>query len=240
MKNFLILSLLLFSANIFAENWLNHSKILMASKEAYSLKQDCERISQEKCFDLGDYPSSVYSEIDLEVDDNSKPNYSKNEVQSCANEAACDLIHSNKACADQEESSIKNYDLLEVYCSKLISYDKKLIKSIALDATKLSAYQAEQTTKATLQAKESAISYAQKLMACGNKVVAYMLVRNQPKALTTTQVDQLVQTYAPIKSLLETGSLTTAKEKIAAVVADGVVVTESDKTALIAEIDLCK
>jgi hypothetical protein len=224
----------------YAENWLNHSKILQASKEAYSLKQDCERISGEKCFDLGEYPSSVYSEIDLEVDDTSKPNYSKNEVQACADSAACDLIHSTKVCSDVQEYSIKNYDLLQVYCSKFLSYDKKLIKSIALDAVKLSAYQAELATKATLQTKEAAISYAQKLMACGNKVVAYMLVRNQPKALTTSQVDSLVQTYAPIKGLLETGSLTTAKEKIAAVVADGVVVTEADKAALIAEIDLCK
>lgn len=237
---YLILTFLLFTQIAHAENWLNSSKILSGSIEAYSLKSDCERISGEKCFDLGEYPSSVYSEIDLEVDDNLKPNYSKNEVQACADSAACDLIHSTKVCSDVQESSIKNYDLLEVYCSKFLSYDKKLIKSIALDASKLSAYQAELATKATLQAKESAIAYAQKLMACGNKVVAYMLVRNQPKALTTSQVDSLVQTYAPIKGLLETGSLTTAKEKILAVVADGVVVTEADKAALIAEIDLCK
>lgn len=237
---YLILSFLLLSNICFAENWLNHSKILTASKEAYSLKADCERISNEKCFDLGDYPSSIYSEIDLEVDDTLKPNYSKNEIESCVSIEDCNSKHAVKTCLDPLEYSIKNYDLLQVYCSKFLSYDKKLIKSIALDAVKLSAYQAEQTTKATLQAKEAAISYAQKLMACGNKVVAYMLVRNQPKALTTAQVDTLVQTYAPIKSLLETGSLTTAKEKIAAVVADGVVVTEADKTALIAEIDLCK
>lgn len=237
---YLILITLLFSNLCFAENWLNHSKILQASKEAYSLEKDCERISNEKCFDLGEYPSSVYSEIDLEVDDETKSNYSKSEVQACADSAACDLIHSTKVCLDAQEYSIKNYELLQVYCSKFLSFDKKLIKSIALDASKLSAYQAELATKATLQAKEAAIAYAQKLMACGNKVVAYMLVRNQPKALTTSQVDSLVQTYAPIKGLLETGSLTTAKEKILAVVADGVVVTEADKAALIAEIDLCK
>lgn len=236
----LILITILFSNLAFAENWLNHSKILSASKEAYSLKADCEKNSQEKCFDLGEYPSSIYSEIDIEVDDETKPNYSKSEIESCVSIEDCDLKHASKVCSDSLEYSIKNYDLLQVYCSKFLSYDKKLIKSIALDAVKLSAYQVEQTTKATLQAKEAAISYAQKLMACGNKVVAYMLVRNQPKALTTTQVDQLVQTYAPIKSLLETGSLNTAKEKIAAVVADGVVVTESDKAALISEIDLCK
>lgn len=237
---YLILSLIVFSVSAHAENWLNHSKIKSGSIEAFSLKSDCERVSNETCYDLGSYPSSIYSEVDIEVDDTLKPIYSKNEIESCLSIEDCDSKHALKTCLDPLESSIKNYDLLQVYCSKFLSYDKKLIKSIALDAVKLSTYQAEQTTKAALQAKESAIAYAQKLMACGNKVVAYMLVRNQPKALTTSQVDTLVQTYAPIKSLLETGSLTTAKEKIAAVVADGVVVTESDKTALIAEIDLCK
>jgi len=237
---YLILTLILFSTQLKAENWLNQSKIKSGSQEAYSLQKDCERISNEPCFDLGVYPSSIYSEVDIEVDDTLKPIHSKNEVESCLSIEDCDSKHALKTCLDPLESSIKNYDLLQVYCSKFLSYDKKLIKSIALDAVKLSAYQAEQTTKAALQVKESAIAYAQKLMACGNKVLAYMLVRNQPKLLTTTQVDQLVQTYAPIKGLLETGSLNTAKEKIAAVVADGVVVTESDKAALISEIDLCK
>lgn len=224
----------------YAENWLNHSKILSASKEAHSLKSECERISQEKCYDLGDYPSSIYSEIDVEEDDYSKPNYSKSEIQACADAAACDLIHASKTCADPQESSIKNYDLLQVYCSKFLSYDKKLVKSIALDSVKLAAYQADLSAKAILKQKEDAIAYAQKVMACGQRVIAYMLVRNQPKVLTTSQVDQMVQTYAPIKSLLETGSLNTAKEKIALVAADGVVVTEADKAALISEIDSCK
>ena len=231
---------LLLVQNANAENWLNQSKIKSRSVEAYSLKSDCERISGEACFDLGDLPSSVYSEVDIEVDDTSKPNYSKSEIEICLSIEDCDSKHAVKTCLDPLEYSIKNYDLLQVYCSKFLSYSKKLAKSIALDSIKLSVYQSEQATKATLQAKEAAISYAQKLMACGNKVLAYMLVRNQPKLLTTMQVDQLVQTYAPIKGLLETGSLVTAKEKIQAVVADGVVVTEADKVALIAEIDLCK
>lgn len=236
---YLFFTLLLISSDIYAENWLNHSKILTASKEAFSLKAECERISQEKCFDLGDYPSSVYSEIDVEVDDTSKPVFSKNDVQSCQSSEECEAIHVSKVCSNGE-SSIKNLELMQVYCSKFLSYDKKTIKSIGLDQTKLAAYNFELQNKASIQAKESAIAYAQKLMACGQRVMAYMLVRNQPKQLSTSQVDLLVQTYAPIKALLETGSLTTAAEKIQAVVADGVVVTEADKTALVNEINSCK
>lgn len=236
---YLFLIMLVFTTTLHAENWLNHSKIKSGSIEAYSLKSECERISQEECFDLGEYPSSVYSEIDVEVDDTSKPIYSKNEVQSCQSSEECEAIHVSKVCSNGE-SSIKNLELMQVYCSKFLSYDKKTIKSIGLDQTKLAAYNLELQNKASIQAKESAIAYAQKLMACGQRVIAYMLVRNQPKQLSTAQVDLLVQTYAPIKSLLETGSLTTAAEKIEAVIADGVVITESDKTALINEINSCK
>jgi hypothetical protein len=237
----LILILAIFSVQVLhAENWLNQSKIKSGSKEAYSLKAECERISNEQCYDLGVNPSSIYSEIDQEVDDRSKPVYSKSEVQTCSSNSNCDSIFTAKTCTNNLETKIKNYLLKEVYCSRFLSFEKKTIKVMAVDSAKALEYEEQKTLKATLQAKEAAISYAQKLMACGNKVVAYMLVRNQPKALTTAQVDTMVQTFAPIKSLLETGSLTTAKEKIALVVADGVVVTEADKTALIAEIDLCK
>ena len=140
---YFILTLVLFSNLVHAENWLNHTKILNASKEAFSLKSDCERISGERCFDLGDLPSSVFSEVDEEVDDHTKPIYSKSEMVSCVSEANCDLIFLTKVCTDSTEQLIKNYDLLEVYCSKWVGYEKKFQKTIAQDASKLTAYQTQ-------------------------------------------------------------------------------------------------
>jgi wobble nucleotide-excising tRNase len=84
------------------------------------------------------------------------------------------------------------------------------------------------------------MAQARKAQACGKDTMAYLLVRNAQKQLSTAQVKQLVEAYATIKSLLESGSLTTAKEEISAAVADGVIVTEADKTALNQFIDGCK
>lgn len=137
---YIILTLLFLSTSASAENWLNHSKIKSGSVEAYSLKSDCERISGEKCFDLGDNPSTVFIEFDKEIDDLSKPLYSKSEIQSCASIGECDQIHSSKICSNELESSIKNYELLEVYCSRFLSYEKKPSKTIKLDEEKVKTH----------------------------------------------------------------------------------------------------
>jgi len=49
-----------------------------------------------------------------------------------------------------------------------------------------------------------------------------------------------LSTYANIKALLESGSLGTARAKITEVTPDGTIVTEADRTALLAVLDGCK
>lgn len=236
---YLILITLLFSFTVQAENWLNHSKILAGSKEAHSLKSECERISGEKCFDIGDLSSSVFSEVDEQVDDTSKPIYSKSEMVSCVSEANCDLIFLTKVCTDATESLIKNYNLLEVYCSKWVGYEKKLQKTIAQDGSKLAAFQAQKAIEEATRQKEASIQFALKRIECGKRVIGLLIVRNSTKILTTAQVSQINTTYSPIKSLIETGSLVTAKEYMQAITPDGVLITEADKTDLVAEINKC-
>lgn len=235
----IILSLILFSNLVHAENWLNHSKIKSGSVEAYSLKSDCERISGEECFDLGDNPSSVFSEVDVEVDDTSKPLYSKSEIQSCASIGECDQIHSSKTCSNELETSIKNYELLEVYCSRFLGYEKKLEKTIQLDSQKLSAWQSQEANKATERAREMAIQTALKRIECGKRVIGLLVVRNASKTLTTAQIGQINTVYAPIKGLIDTGSLVTAKEQMQAITPDGLLITTEDKNDLIQEITKC-
>ena len=86
-------------------------------------------------------------------------------------------------------------------------------------------------------AREAQIASAMAAINHGKRVIALFLVRNSTKSLTTGQVKQLNATYSAIKDLLETGSLVSAKEEINALTPDGVLVTEGDKTELIAEID---
>lgn len=234
----IILLVTIFS-NSYAENWLNHSKIKSGSVEAYSLKTDCEKVSGEKCYDIGSYPSSVYSETDIEVDDYSKPTYSKIDVTSCLDEADCSAKFLAKVCSQIDYNKIKNLDLLQVYCVKLAGYEKKYEKTITLDSQKLSAWQSQEAVKASERAREMAIQTALARVECGKRVIGLLIVRNSTKSLTTAQVGQINSIYSPIKGLIDTGSLVTAKEQMQAITPDGSLITQGDKDDLLAEITKC-
>lgn len=98
------------------------------------------------------------------------------------------------------------------------------------------AYKAGKLQQSNMAA---ALAAAKKIRNCGESVIDLILVRNQAKGLSTSQVKIMVGTYAPIQGLLTSGSLVSAKEEILNVTADGVLVTEGDKTALAARIDEC-
>jgi hypothetical protein len=110
------------------------------------------------------------------------------------------------------------------------------VEKLIVNEQKKELKDAEEKKNALL---EDSIRQAKKLRDCGGRVMDVLLVRNSTKGLTTAQVKQIVATYAPVKALLETGSLNSAKEEILAVSADGLLITEEDKTALIAEINSC-
>lgn len=239
MKKILLISLAFISITANAENWLNKSKIIASSKEAYSLKSTCEQISGETCYDLGDYPSSVYSEVDSEVDDYLKPIYSKNEIQSCSTIQICDSIHAAKTCVINGDRSVKNYELMQVYCTRFLAYEKKTIKIIELDQSKLSAYTTQKNIETVARQKEAGIQAALKRIECGKRVIGLLVLRNSVKTLTTSNIAQINSTYAPIKGLIDTGSLNTAKEQMALIVPDGTLITTDDKNDLIAEIEKC-
>lgn len=238
MKKILALCICLVSLSTHAENWLNATKILASSIEAHSLRADCERISGEKCYELGNYPSSVYSRGLIEVDDYSKPNYTKSQIEPCENQDECDLIHASKVCP-LDRTLIKNYEQLQVYCSKLVGYEKKSEATIVLDQEKKQAWEIEKSIQSAIAQSEAYIQLALKKISCGERVIALLVVRNQPKNLTPQQVAQMNSVYAPIKGLLETASLVTAKSYIEATVADGVLITEADKVALASETQKC-
>ena len=237
MKTIFFTFILLFQT-AHAENWLNDTKILNSSVEAYSLKADCERVSGEKCYELGSYPSSVYSRGQIQVDDYTKPSYTKSQIEPCDDQAECDLIFASKTCPI-DRTLIKNYDQLQVYCSKLIGYEKKSEATIILDQEKVSQWQAQEAIKTQLAQSEAAVQLALKKIACGERVIALLVVRNVPKTLQPSQIAQMNTIYAPIKGLLETASLVTAKAAIEGVAADGVLITEADKVALAAETQKC-
>lgn len=221
MKLFLIL---FFSFTAMASNWMPVSKIESQSIQAFQLESECKK-SGEQCLDIGDEPAMLSSGF-ISLENDWGP---ESEEEACEGESECQIALASKVCPGALQKFISaNYS--KVYCIELLG--KKSVK----DLVGFSGYKAGLAAKAQI---EAGIQMAQKLRVCGERVMALMLVRNQPKGLSSAQVKQLVQGYSEIKSLLESGSLVSAKEEIQAVVADGILVTEADKAALSQELDKC-
>jgi len=262
------LILLLLSFNAFAGGFwpVGKRELDKTSFFLYASKEKCEESESYLCYDIDKCPLD-YCEV-TETEDLVLDYVAKSQEQSCIKgtkpepicaEPVCEEpigeeppvcaepvcedapFNEHQDCDDKfsslicdSGSKINNYDLLEVYCATdVMRFAKKLQES----PVKKAAYEAEQSAKASL---ESAMNIARKAQACGKDTTAYMLVRNASKNLTRGQVKQLVKSTVDVKNLLESGSLESAKEEINATVADGVLITEADKVAIVAYIDGCK
>jgi hypothetical protein len=219
-----LIILLLISLPTLASNWVPVSKIESRSSQAYQLKADCENRSGEQCLDVGDRFEQValgYATL--------QDHYEKTKTETCADPQDCEAKFQALDCT-QEYAKIKNLDLLQVYCTKLVG------KKLVLDEAGWSAYEAAMNAE---NAFKAALDSAKALRECGTRVMDLVLVRNASKVLNTTQVKAMVGIYAPIKGLLETGSLNSAREEVQAIEPDGTLVTSGDKVAVIAAIDKC-
>ena len=87
------------------------------------------------------------------------------------------------------------------------------------------------------QALEQAIE--QKIK-CGESAVKYIAKNNVKKQLTKAQRKQMIKSYADILDQLKAGAVDLAKEDIQAVSADGIIVTEQDKTDIVNFITECE
>jgi hypothetical protein len=190
----------------------------------------CEASPSEQCLC---YEGINFQYADL-VDNEVLDYIAKENTEACSSMEDCDAKFILLSCGQGFEA-IKNYELLEVYCIKPIM--KVEGKKLVNNPTKQLAYEQAQLAKAQLA---SALALAEKAQVCGRSAMALLLVRNASKNLSTAQVKTMVANYASVKQLLESGSLTSAQEEISAVVADGVLITEADKSALIAHINGCK
>lgn len=192
-----------------------------------------------KCYDVNVFTKQKYcGENCIKIDKNYNCNYSilipetqiKEDVEICSDQENCELILSEKECTSPQAKPIYTLDPNEVYCTWTRP------EHIGIDQAKKSAYEAN---KLASEQEKAAIDIALKSMECGKKVKALVLVRNAPKNLSKGQVKQMLVSYSEIDSLLESGSLVTAKDEIQNIVADGVLITEQDKAALISKIDSC-
>jgi len=139
--------LFLFSFNCFAGGYMSESQMVRTDKNSLSQhfgnKLDCDK----KYNDCKDYPDSynwnTFSKQNTQVDDFSKPNYSKSEIDICSGETDCREKLDLKNCTDTMENKYINQVYTEIYCSKFISYDQMTVLKIRLDTTKKAAWDAE-------------------------------------------------------------------------------------------------
>jgi hypothetical protein len=190
----------------------------------------CEEKPDEKCFcvdSVDPWTSELVDNVVLDY-------IAKSNEIICTDELDCDAKFIELSCSLDEEK-IKNYDLLSVYCAKPIYKieGKKLVES----ASKKAAYEAAQASKKQLEIE---LLMVQKARDCGSRAINVMSLRNAKKGLSKEQRKQILTIYEDIKNMLDVGSLDNAKDAITSAIADGVLITEQDKTAMIEAIVSCQ
>jgi hypothetical protein len=190
----------------------------------------CEEKPEEKCFcveAVDPWTSELVDNLVLDYIEKS------NEI-ACVDELDCDAKFIEISCSLDEEK-IKNYDLLSVYCAKPIY--KIEGKKLAESASKKAAYEAAQSSKKQLEIE---LLMVQKARDCGSRAINVMSLRNAKKGLSKEQRKQILTIYEDIKNMLDVGSLDNAKDAINSATADGILITESDKSSMIETIVGCQ
>lgn len=131
---------------------------------AWVEKTRCEAAGQGECFDVSKCDLSECKIGAEEVDDLTKPLYkAKSKVVACADKKDC-IVKAQPVCdvdgkncvqhCPVDENLIFSKDWTEFYCTKLVGYEKKLVRKMVVDDVKKAAKQA---------AKDAAIAKDTKL-----------------------------------------------------------------------------
>lgn len=190
----------------------------------------CEAKPEEKCFCVDEVDPWVSDFVNNVVVDY----IAKSNEITCIDELDCDAKFIELSCSLNDEK-IKNYDLLSVYCAKPIYKidGKKLVEN----TEKKAAYEAAQASKKQLEIE---LAQVQKARDCGSRAINVMSLRNAKKGLSKLQRKQILAIYEDIKNMLDVGSLDNAKDAINSATADGILITEADKSSMIESIVGCQ
>jgi hypothetical protein len=231
-KTFIALCLCVFSTSVFAGAFAPVGKagyVEATYPKFHETKEQCEQSEGHACYEVGDCPDKF-----CELVDNYALDYvAQRQYESCLDEADCDDKFSRIVCTEGQE--IKNYESLSVYCAVNVmkSEGKKLVEN----AEKKAAYEAAQASKKQLEIE---LVQVQKARDCGSRAINVMSLRNAKKGLSKLQRKQILTIYEDIKNMLDVGSLDNAKDAINSATADGILITELDKSSMIESIVGCQ
>lgn len=228
---FLIL-FFIFSFSAMASNWVPVSVIQSKGSAGFQLEADCKTSSHEQCIDVGNDPSAISLGMallsDEMVDDMASPIWAtRSMVEQCSDEADCKARHEIKQCTDGR-SSYYSVDDLEVWCNKIIGYNKKASgkKILSIDQDALTIYKSSQTARAQA---EALISNGAKARAACLRVLDLIGGFNLLPGRSSEQAGQMAESFAVAKQALQDGRPTAAKTAIQAIPVDGVLVSQAMK-----------
>lgn len=136
-------------------------------------------------------------------------------IKAYESQADCEADE-GQACYDIGEDEPSDYDLVD---GAAVLNDSKKTGRLAASAAEVA-----------LQARVSKFTKAQ-------RVIALIGLRNEAKNLTSDQVVSVLTTYQSILLMLLSLSIPTARAMVVAAAVDGTIMTEADRTAILAEID---
>ena len=157
--------------------------------------------------------------------------FSKEEVETCVDEADCQAKLQLKTCSTQGASAIYTLDPNEIYCTL------ETPEHVGENASLKSSYD---SSKATADAQKLALDSQVYDMDFGKKLYAGVMLMNKSNGLSKAQRKQLRNDLKDIRSDLFDGDICSAREDIDALVADEVLIKSADKSAILAKIDAYK
>lgn len=207
----------------------------MKEKKAYSYDKisgifikevDCLKNPQEE----GMYFLSAYTTILIppEKTDNLFPVFNNNEWKLVPDNRGKIKYHKTNKFQDEIKEVGKlsdEYTLKKPTYFEFDSWDEES-KSWVTDQSAKSEYEFNRL-----------IAVGKNKMDQGRKIISLLGILNLGKALSSDDIIKMVNDFALIKNLLETGSLTTARDQILLIETDGTLITESDKTILLDKLD---
>ena len=162
--------------------------------------------------------------------------YAKMQID-CADQAECDSklldwINKQKffkgSWNDDAIGSIVSKQEIDLEENEVTKYFHP--SNFSIEQKDISAELAEQALEQAIQQKIN----------CGESAVKYIAKNNVKKQLTKAQRKQMIKTYADILDQLKAGAVDIAKEDIQSVQADGIIVTDEDKTSIINFLTECE
>ena len=135
----LILFFLFFSLNVFA-NYMSEVDMFDCNKIGRKIYGKLKTCQKEHVDCVAFSPCETTSRQDTQVDDITKPKFTKSEIEVCSDQADCETKNGIKTCIDIDEQVLMAQDFSEIYCSKPNGFDQMTVSMIREDAAKKAAW----------------------------------------------------------------------------------------------------